>query len=517
MGIHATRWRAAAQLAAVVVALAGCTPPTDQQGGGTSTPTAQGREYPGLFPEYRGKFHPNHTDLGGRSNAELASLLPSGADFPGPGATRGPDIASEDGSGLGLHGQTDGETRPPECLYTPFGKSFSRAPDGSDWNLYYAASTLHETDAPGNHVIVTVSRERENADAIALTEAWIKKCAQYDRAFPTFAKPENRNRHVVDTFDKGPVVGGVQTYLYTSTSTGLDDASANLPGPPLPNVKRIVLARVRSVVFQVEGTDQVPPDVLDGIMATTIDNAQNAPPTADKNIERLGGLGDCGSVPVSPGGQPDPALDCVIRTDDGSGIIFEVLGTPAGTIRVFDSDGAQRQIIREPNALLAQRLPQVVDVDKDKREELLVTTQIAGGGNELTDIWRARPGVNQFIQFDMTGTVFGVPRFLQTPDHFTGIHTPVNSNVGSVTLFRFVDNKLVTLAILDTERRLDNGPLGDPKWKLNGNVKCALNTSDIPPGAFGARTDAVRAAGLDPASADEHFCMQQWVTTLYRQ
>lgn len=518
-----TTVRKAAHLAALLAltvapAMSGCLDtsgsreltPSQSTSSTAATPT---RSYPALPPEYRGKFHPNHTDLGGRNNAELASLLPTAADFPGPGETRAPDIASDDGSGLGMHGQTDGETRPPECLYVPFSKSFSRTPDGSDWNLYYAASTYHEAEPPGNHITVTVNRERENADVFALTADWIKKCGQYDRAFPAFAKPEVRNRHVTDTFGPGPTVDGVQTYVYTTASTDLDDTSADKQ-PSGVRGQRIVLARVRSLVFEVAGTDQVDGGLLDQLLASTITNAKHAPPPPDQNAARLAGLPTCDTIAPQPmNGQPDPALDCTIHTSDGSGVVFEVLGTPAGTIRVFNGNGAQLQSIRVPNPIFQQRLPFLQDLDQDKREELLVVTATGNPAGDLMDVWRARPNSDQF---DMTGTIFGVPRFWMTSDRFIGLFSRNGNDAGVAALFRFVDNKLAVLALLDTERRVDNKPL-DPKWRLNANVKCAMNLSDDPPGALGARMDALRAAGVDQTNAEEHFCLQPWVATLYRQ
>lgn len=514
--------QAAALLA--TMALAGCLDTSGSRDAPVAPATSSGaaatseRSYPGLFAEYQGKFHPNHEDLGGRSNAELAALLPVSADFPDPGPTRGPDAASEDGSGLGLHGQTEGETRPPECLNTPFGKSYSRTDDGSDWNLYYAASTVHNpvsTEAGEEaSVVVTVNRERVGADVFALTADWIKNCGQYDRAFPTFAAPSLRNRHVVDTFGPGARVDGVQTYVYTSTSTDLDDSSASKQsmGPQVQN-KRAVLARVRGVVFEVQAHGRVDPAVLDQLMATTIVGAEHAPPPAGENRDRLAGLPHCDTLAPPPANaKPDAGLDCTVSTNDGSGTLFEVLGTPARTIRVFNGDGALTQTIRIPESAVGQRLPFVDDVDQDKREELLVVTA-SGGEGETLDIWRAPQNTNRF---EMTGTVFGFPRFWSTPDRFAGIQSHRGADAGTVTLFRFVDNRLVPLALLDTERREGNGPI-DPKWKLNSNVLCAMNTSDDPPGAFAARNDALRAAGLDPGTAEEHLCMQPWVRGLYRQ
>ncbi|MCS3779530.1 hypothetical protein [Tsukamurella ocularis] len=239
-----------------------------------AAPSSTARSYPGLFNEYSGTFRPDHSDLGGRSNAALAALLPGAADFPG-GAAPSTSVADEDGAGLGLHGQTDGETRPAQCLYTPFGKSFSRSPDGSDWNLYYAASTTSQRDDAS--ITVSIEREREGADVFALTAAWIAGCRTYQRAFPSFAAPSNRNRGVTDTFGPGAMVFGLPSYVYTSESVDLaDDSSAEPPMSKLVKERRILLARVRSVVVVVEGAGAAAPAALDRLLAATVERARGA-------------------------------------------------------------------------------------------------------------------------------------------------------------------------------------------------------------------------------------------------
>ncbi|MDM2112952.1 sensor domain-containing protein, partial [Mycobacteroides abscessus] len=73
-----TTVRKAAHLAALLAltvapAMSGCLDtsgsreltPSQSTSSTAATPT---RSYPALPPEYRGKFHPNHTDLGGRNN-----------------------------------------------------------------------------------------------------------------------------------------------------------------------------------------------------------------------------------------------------------------------------------------------------------------------------------------------------------------------------------------------------------------------------------------------------------------
>ncbi|CAM5516246.1 hypothetical protein TPAU25S_03521 [Tsukamurella paurometabola] len=209
-----------AVVAGVVVTVAGCATadppapsgPSSAVSGSSGTAAAE-RTYPGLSPEYRASFRPDHTDLGGRSNAELAQLLPASSTFPPEGRAQPPNVAAEDGSGLGLRGQTAGETKPPQCLYTPFGKNFSRASDGSDWNLYYAASVGY-TGPDGSRVTVTVDRQRVGSDVVALTTSWMSTCGTYDRAFPTFANPQVRNQRVTTAFTREQTTSGVQTYRF---------------------------------------------------------------------------------------------------------------------------------------------------------------------------------------------------------------------------------------------------------------------------------------------------------------
>lgn len=272
-----------AVVAGVVVTVAGCATagppapsgPSSAVSGSLGTAAAE-RTYPGLSPEYRASFRPDHTDLGGRSNAELAQLLPASSSFPPEGRAQPPNVAAEDGSGLGLRGQTAGETKPPQCLYTPFGKNFSRASDGSDWNLYYAASVGY-TGPDGSRVTVTVDRQRVGSDVVALTTSWMSTCGTYDRAFPTFANPQVRNQRVTTAFTREQTTSGVQTYRFVASSRSLDDATTGKPLPSGAGVTRVLLARVRSVVFTVEATGKIGYADLDAMLATAIANAEAAP------------------------------------------------------------------------------------------------------------------------------------------------------------------------------------------------------------------------------------------------
>lgn len=222
------------------------------------------------------RIRPDLTDLGGRPNKELARLVPAADEFADGMVIGGVDIIPDDGTGLGLHGQTDGQARPAQCLYSPFGKSYTQRPDGSDWNLYEAATGYYRDESLTRWVSVAVKRQRENSDVIALTADWIAGCGAYTLAFPSFAEPSNRNRAVVATFVPGPVVERVPTYRYTSRSSLLGDETRTLP--PMPTEQSTtLLARVRSVVLVVSGSGDVASAELERLLRMTIRNAESAP------------------------------------------------------------------------------------------------------------------------------------------------------------------------------------------------------------------------------------------------
>lgn len=260
----------------MLLVLAGCGVSDPEPSGPSSSAVSTiARSYPGLYPNYRGKFRPDHSDLGGRSNAELATLLPAAGEFPASGEVREVNTAAEDGAGLGTHGQTDGETRPAQCLYTPFGKTYSRADDGSDWNLYYAAART-QVAPDGSTITVTVNRQREGSDVFALTTEWIKGCGAYEKAWPSFARPQSASVSVRDTFGPAAAVDGVPTYRYTSDVTPLGASATQRPGAKQGGDERIALARVRSVVVVVQGTGAVEQADLDRLLAAVIAKANSA-------------------------------------------------------------------------------------------------------------------------------------------------------------------------------------------------------------------------------------------------
>ncbi|MFI1917665.1 hypothetical protein [Nocardia sp. NPDC020380] len=257
--------------------------------------------------------------------------------------------------------------------------------------------------------------------------------------------------------------------------------------------------------------------------STTVQPTSSVPVTTSENPVRstlpgrLAGLLDCGDVKSNyEGPDPDPGLHCVLRAEDHTGLLFEVLGSPAITINVYDTQGRFRQTLRQQVDRPGYEMPFLSDLDGTGRQELLVVTTSGGTGGEDVAVWHA---IGDSDRFSFAGTMFGFPQGVQqTVDGFIAIYTHGGAGSGVVTLYRFVDDKLVTLAVLDVEASAD--PY-HPQWQTNGSAKCALDRTsgrtDVTDGrAMADRNAALVAAGIDPATAEEHFCSEPWVGDLYR-
>ncbi|QVI20634.1 hypothetical protein KHQ06_31665 [Nocardia tengchongensis] len=106
----------------------------------------------------------------------------------------------------------------------------------------------------------------------------------------------------------------------------------------------------------------------------------------------LTGLPDCAEAkPDYKAPDPDPALHCVLREEDRTGLLFEVLGAPAITINVYDAQGQRRQSVRQQVVRPQHEMPFLADLDGTGGEELLVVTASGGsGGEELAVMARER-------------------------------------------------------------------------------------------------------------------------------
>jgi len=226
-------------------------------------------------------------------------------------------------------------------------------------------------------------------------------------------------------------------------------------------------------------------------------------------------LPDCATVDRYAAGA---ASDCRTVSTDRLGLTFEGRTTAVGphsyrtAVTVLDGGGDQRQVITEhtdhdyaPRYLLR-------DLDADGRDELLIITGSGGTGGETMAVWRAR---DEATTFAPAGEVFGFRTFWQTADGFTAQYAHLGARAGTVTLSRFVDDQLVTVAELRVQAADWPEPPGHPDWERNGATKCALSRDDHPPGALAERTAALRDADIDPAGAQHRFCAEPWVADLY--
>jgi hypothetical protein len=159
-------------------------------------------------------------------------------------------------------------------------------------------------------------------------------------------------------------------------------------------------------------------------------------------------------------------------------------------------------------------VPLLQDIDNSGPPELLVIVGRGGTGGEPMAVWRLTGRPARFVR---AGKVFGFRRFYQTPDGFFGNYAHSSAASGTVQLYRWVDDKLAEVALLDMQVA-EMAPGADSRhdWVRNGNVLCALNDDDYPVGAHAARTAALRAAGIDPATAAQRFCTQPWVASIYK-
>jgi len=222
---------------------------------------------------------------------------------------------------------------------------------------------------------------------------------------------------------------------------------------------------------------------------------------------------------VSIGIQPklqDQHVRCVLQV--GASLTLDVSSDPAWSFTLRNA-GAVAQQFREPTDEIGEtgEVPLLQDIDSSGSPELLVIIGRGGTGGEPMAVWRLAGQPGQPPRFVRAGKLFGFRRFYQTAEGFFGNYAHSSAASGTVQLYRWVDDKLVEVALLDmqvAETRPDPDPERD--WVRNGNVLCGLNTDDYPAGARAARTAALQAAGIDPATAAQRFCAQPWVASIYK-
>lgn len=212
----------------------------------------------------------------------------------------------------------------------------------------------------------------------------------------------------------------------------------------------------------------------------------------------------------------DQHVRCVLHIDDR--LSLDVSSDPAWSFTLRNA-GAVAQDFREPTDDIGESgaVPLLQDIDNHEPPELLVVTGRGGTGGEPMAVWRLTAQTGQPPRFVRSGNLFGFRHFYQTPEGFFGNYAHSSAASGTVQLYRWVDDKLVEVALLDMQVA-EMGPVPDPQreWVRNGNVLCSLDIDDHPADTRAARTSALQAAGIDPATAAQRFCTQPWVASIYR-
>jgi hypothetical protein len=222
---------------------------------------------------------------------------------------------------------------------------------------------------------------------------------------------------------------------------------------------------------------------------------------------------------VSIGFQPklqDQHVRCVLQI--AKSLSLDVSSDPAWSFTLRNA-GAVAQEFREPTDEIGEtgEVPLLQDIDNSGSPELLVIIGRGGTGGEPMAVWRLTGQPGQPPRFVRAGQLFGFRRFYQTAEGFFGNYAHSSAASGTVQLYRWADDKLVDVALLDMQvasTRPD--PDSGHDRVRNGNVLCRLNNDDYPEGARAARTAALEAAGIDPATAAQRFCTQAWVASVYQ-
>jgi hypothetical protein len=225
----------------------------------------------------------------------------------------------------------------------------------------------------------------------------------------------------------------------------------------------------------------------------------------------------CPNVSVSS--QPklhDQHVRCMLQI--AKSLTLDVSSDPAWSFTLRNA-GAVAQEFREPTDEVGEtgEVPLLQDIDDSGSPELLVVIGRGGTGGEPMAVWRLTGQPGQPPRFVRAGQLFGFRRFYQTAEGFFGNYAHSSAVAGTVQLYRWVDDKLVDVALLDMQVA---SPRPDPDSRhdrvRNGNVLCGLDNDDYPEGARAARTAALQAAGIDPATAAQRFCTQAWVASVYQ-
>jgi hypothetical protein len=225
---------------------------------------------------------------------------------------------------------------------------------------------------------------------------------------------------------------------------------------------------------------------------------------AASQLVRLSGLPDCGKASAE-----EPKLDCAITSSGGAKITLEAIGPRPYTIKVFDANGVQQQVFvqQDPDPDRAG-LPEFKDLDGDGRDEVLIPTSGGGSAGRVYEVWRENGGSARFAD---AGQVFGLGLFNRTSDgKFFAQYGASGAGAMAFDFYRFAGTELVEVLRLDVRRKID-----EASGEVVG-VTCALSGDGYPEGARARRDEALKAAGLDPATAQQRYCAEPWVQSVFR-
>ncbi|EFV14076.1 hypothetical protein [Segniliparus rugosus] len=220
---------------------------------------------------------------------------------------------------------------------------------------------------------------------------------------------------------------------------------------------------------------------------------------------RLAGLRDCAAA--SDG---EKNVDCSVKASDKSGRVLEVTGSGPYKVEVFAEGGTSQQVLPPPQDDGGGHfgLPEFKDLDGDGLDEVLLP--FGGGGSSGArefEVWRASGPAARFAD---AGVISGQGAFRRTADgKFFGDYGRGGAGLVVFDFYRFAGGKAVDVLKLDVRVRHD-GATG----AVVGS-SCSLSGDDEPAGSRAQRDAALKAAGLDPASAERAYCAEPWVRSVF--
>ncbi|TDZ77531.1 hypothetical protein DE4585_04926 [Mycobacteroides salmoniphilum] len=209
--------------------------------------------------------------------------------------------------------------------------------------------------------------------------------------------------------------------------------------------------------------------------------------------------------------------DCQLTSTDHVGLLFQgrTIKKDNGAqrfnrpmeyevdVHVLSPNGKEQQLITEPADKPCGNGFFLRDLDGDGRDEVLIMTGCGGSGGENLAIWRATQDSTQFVR---AGEMFGFLNFWRTQDGFIAQYAHSSAASGEVSLYEFVDNRLIQAAALEVTVASFDDPWTTHPWIVTGNTKCALSREGRSPATLADGDVRLKAHGIDPAAVEQHLC-----------